>query len=53
MSQPEPDARLSSDVPEHSLFDGAPFPPQPPLQGCLAAFQSGGVLTQEPKPRSE
>lgn len=53
MSQPEPDARLSSDVPELSSFDGAPFPPQPPLQGCLAAIQSGGVLTQEPTPGSE
>lgn len=53
MSQPGADARLSSDVPEHSSFDGALFPPQPPLQWGLAAVQHGAALTQESKPGSE
>lgn len=53
VSQPGSDTRLSSHVPEHSTFDGAPFPLQPPLQWCLAAIQHGAALTQEPKPGSE
>lgn len=53
VSQPGSDARLSSGVPEHWPFDGVLFPPQPPLQWCLAAIQHGVALTQESKPGSE
>lgn len=40
VSQPGSDTRLSSHVPEHSTFDGAPFPLQPPSSGAWQPFST-------------